>query len=457
VSDAPRKPTYEELEAENRALRAQLASVLKRLDELERAGKRQAAPFSKGPPKADPKPPGRKPGEDYGRQYSGVRPERIDETYDVPHVASCPDCGGDVAEECVAEQFQRDVPVIRPIHRHFRLHVGRCTKCRARLQPRHPLQTSDAIGAAAVQLGPRALVLAAKLGKVYGLSYEKTQDFFAQHLGLEAARATFCRANARLARKLEGEYDAMRASIRDAPVANADETGWKTGGERRWLWVVVTPAVTVYRIARSRGGDIVDELLGRGFRGILCRDGWAPYRQLALASHQSCLAHHLARAREILEVAQRGAAKFAHALTRVLKAALDLRDRREEVSAHGFAVARGRVAASLDRLLAWNPQYAPNARFVKHLRRERSALLTFLERPEVDATNWRGEHAIRPAVVTRKNCGGGNRTDAGAHVQEVLMSVFRTCAQQARDAIGALIEVFRAPASVELRLAAAGA
>src|SRR5207237_5586627 len=126
--------------------------------------------------------------------------------------------------------------------------------------------------------------------------------------------------------------DALVAAAKEARVIHADETGWRIGGDTSWLWTFVAKTFTVYRIARSRGGDVIDAVLGRDFAGLLGRDGWAAYDRLKKATHQSCLAHHLARSREILEIALRGAGRFPHAVIRVLKAALDLRDRREEIS-----------------------------------------------------------------------------------------------------------------------------
>jgi len=153
-----------------RSLRSQFDAAAARVLELEaaleaarRAGKRQAAPFSKGPPKSDPKPPGRKPGDAYGRHAHREPPAASDEEHEVPLPQSCPHCGGqDLEETEVAEQYQTEIPR-EPIRRRFRVHVGRCRHCGRRVQGRHPLQTSDALGAAASQLGPDAQALAVHL------------------------------------------------------------------------------------------------------------------------------------------------------------------------------------------------------------------------------------------------------------------------------------------------------
>ena len=86
--------------------------------------------------------------------------------------------------------------------------------------------------------------------------------------------------------------------------------------------------------------------------------------------------------------------------------------------------------------------YPPNRRLLQHLRTERPALFTCLRRPDVEATNWQAEQAIRPAVVTRKVC-GGNRTPRGAATQSIVASVLRTCAHQRRDPLELLVSLQR--------------
>jgi transposase len=91
--------------------------------------------------------------------------------------------------------------------------------------------------------------------------------------------------------------------------------------------------------------------------------------------------------------------------------------------------------------------YPPNRRLLEHLGRERGALFTFLAQPQVQATNWRAEHAIRPAVVTRK-AWGGNRTWAGAETWQVLSSILATARMQQCDPVALLVPLLRAPGPV---------
>src|SRR5947209_14028814 len=89
-------------------LEAQLERLTRLLDQQQRAGKRQAAPFAKGPPAAQPKKPGRKPGDDYGTKAHrpSPAPEQITETYEAPLPAACPGCGGTLNETHIDHQYQ---------------------------------------------------------------------------------------------------------------------------------------------------------------------------------------------------------------------------------------------------------------------------------------------------------------------------------------------------------------
>jgi transposase len=196
------QPTYQNLLDENQRLReenrqlrlrvdtleAQVRKLTALLEQAQRTGKRQAAPFSKGTPKQDPKTPGRKPGDPYGPKAHRPLPEqKPDEIIDVPLPRECPDCGGLAEEDHVDQQFQVEIPR-QPIVRRFDIHVGRCRRCGRRLQPRHPLQTSEAIGAAASQLGPDLQALIALMKDKYGLSYGDIQGLLDEAFGISVSR-----------------------------------------------------------------------------------------------------------------------------------------------------------------------------------------------------------------------------------------------------------------------------
>jgi transposase len=436
------------LHHDNQQLHGRVEQLQTQVEQLQRQGKRQAAPFSRNKPKPDPKRPGRKPGAEYGTRARRPVPDRVNREVEVPLPDTCTHCGGEVELERVAHQYQEDLPEPRPTDiTRFHVSIGRCGDCGRRVQPRHPEQTSDALGAAGVQLGPRVVAFAAWLSKSLGLSAAKVARVLAQ-FGLSVTPGGVTQAVARAARRAQPTYAALVKRVRDSPVVAPDETGWRVNGATAWLWAFVGAAVVVYRIATgegARGYAQANAVLGPNYAGVLERDGWAPYRRFTHARHQSCLAHLLRRCHQMIDRATRGQARTPRAVARVLHQALEVRDRRDagELSAEKVAEQATQLGAEVDKLVAGRTRYPPNRRLLKHLARERGALFTFLTTPGVQATNWRAEHAIRPAVVCRKSW-GGNRTRAGADTWQVLASVLTTAAMQDRDPVAVLIPLLRA-------------
>lgn len=435
-------------ENERTRLRRENERLREELETARREAHRLAAPFSRGLPKAAPQRPGRKGGAAYGRRAHRRTPSRVDETHEARLSARCPHCRGPVRQTRVVAQYQEDIPVQRPVVRHFRIHVGECLQCHRRVQGRHPLQTSDAIGAAAVQLGPQAVALAVILNKQCGLAFGKIAQLFHDRFALTVTRGGLVHAVHRAARQAQPTYDALCAAVRASPVVTPDETSWKVGGHLLWLWAFVTPDTTVYAIQNGRGFAQAATVLGADYAGVLQRDGWAPYRQFIHAGHQTCLAHLLRRCRTLMLDYPHH--PFAPQVDAVLRAALVTRDRYRDatLSDHGLAVARGHFVHRLGRLLARPSRTVVVRRFATHLIAEYDAVFSFLFDPTLDATNWRAEQALRPAVVTRKMCGGGNRTTRGAHTQQVLASVLRTAHQRGVDTTALVVTLLRAPQPV---------
>jgi len=434
----------ERAERERDRLRQQNERLKQQLDAARRAGFRQAAPFAK-PLTRHPKRPGRKAGRAYGPKAHRRIPPRVDETYDAGLPARCPECDGPVAETRIACQYQEELPVPQVLVRQFRVHVGQCRRCGRRLQGRHRLQTSDALGAAAAQLGPEAIAAAVVLNKQLGLSFGKVATLFRQQYGLTVTCSGLVHAVHRAARQAQPTYATLCDAVRGSPVVTPDETGWKVAGTLQWLWTVATPETTVYAIQPGRGFAEAATLLGEDFAGVIVRDGWAPYRRFTQAVHQTCLAHLLRRCR--LLQADHPRARFVPAVRTMLQQALALRDRYHagDVTAHGLAVARGHLVNRVNRRLDQPGSVADVQRFASHLAVEFPALFTFLLDPmALDATNWRAEQALRPAVVTRKVC-GDNRSWRGAATQQILASVLRTAHQRQLDVHALVVSMLRAP------------
>ncbi|MBI2002314.1 MAG: IS66 family transposase [candidate division NC10 bacterium] len=414
---------------ENEARQQEIARLRERLSEALRAAKRQAAPFSKGAPKANPKRRGRKPGRRYGVRAHRTPPRHIDEIIDVPRPDRCA-CGGEVDGDVVVAQYQTEIPV-KPICRRLDIHFGRCTNCGRRVYGRHPLQTSDAVGAAAAQLGPQAQAMVATLKDEVGVSYGDIEKIFLRGWGIPLTRGGAAQIVLRVGRRLAEPYRGILMVVRRSRVIYPDETGWKVAALLWWMWVFVARTATAFVIRHSRGHDVPEELLGRHWAGTMVHDGWTPYDFFKQAQHQQCLGHIQRRCKVLLETATRGAVRYPRAILELTKDAFALRDRREagRLSLQGLSIARGRLESRLNRLLQWRLTHAANLKLANHLDAHRDELLVFLKRRGIEATSWPADQAIRPAVANRKVC-GGNRDPTGARALERIASVVATCAKR---------------------------
>ena len=268
------------LQRQNQRLRRENEHLKQQLGAERRAGRRQAAPFAKDRPQGRGGRPGRRPGARYGRQGRRPCPARVDETLAAPAPATCPDCGGAVTVTGAASQYEEDLPPVRPLVRRFDIEVGHCSQCRRRIQGRHALQTSDALGAASAQLGLGVVALVVELHTHGGMPLAKVADLLQTRFGLHVTPGGLANLLHRAARDARPAYEALCEQIRHSPVVTADETGWRVGALSHWLWAAVTPTTTVYAICAGRGFDDAQAVLGADFDGVLVRDGWVVYPPL---------------------------------------------------------------------------------------------------------------------------------------------------------------------------------
>jgi transposase len=441
-------------EREIRQLLRRIERLERKNEALSRAAKRQAAPFSRGKPKADPSKRGRKPGRRYGKRAWRGAPAKADRVVRVAAPMYCPACEKPAELVGQQRQWQTDIPLQNATTTEFVIDVARCTNCGRQLRARHVEQTSAAVGAAAVQIGPRATALAAKLNKECGVSFERIADLLDKGFGLRTSRSTLNRAVARLGSRLEGVYERIGAQVRSRPMLSPDETGWKIGGHKAWLYVAATREESFYRFARGRGRTEAEALIGREYKGTIVRDGWIGYRGegvFAQARSQTCIAHILRRIGDLIELDPgKSAVLWLVKLKKVLKRALRVRDRRDDaqIGPHGLMVSIGQIESEFDRLLRRCPRHPSCRRLSGHLQREREAMFTFLHCDAIPASNYLAEQAIRPAVVNRK-MSGGNNTLTGAHTQQVLMTILHTARKRGIDFIAVATNALRDPSSVD--------
>jgi transposase len=446
-------PSYQQLLLENQQLREHVAqlqetigALQKRLEEAERAAKRQAAPFAKGEPKEHPKKPGRKQGEKHGRHAhrEPPPPAQVEETLEAPLPEQCPDCGGKIIEDHVDAQFQTEIPR-QPIVRQFTIHCGHCPRCGKHVRGRHPLQTSDATGAAQSQLGPDAQAAVVYLNKRAGMSYGKIADTFQTFYGIALSRGAGAQIVLRAGILLQPVYEQIKVRIQNSKHLTPDETGWRIGGRPAWLhdWVGDDGA-TLYAIDPQRSAEVLQRVIGIDWSGSMTHDGFSSYERFEDAVHQQCLDHALRRARGLLEKHTGAATLFPRQVIDLFTNALRRRDRLNEAEADEDR--RGRAYEDYTqrlRDLTERPRgNEANARFAKHLHKHAGSWFLFLLDASIPATNHRAEQALKTPIVNRK-VWGGNRTDTGGAAQAVTSSVLQTCHNKAVDVFTFLSHTFR--------------
>lgn len=427
-------------------LQAEVARLTAELESSQRSRKRQAAPFSKGPPKAKPRRPGRKPGPRYGNKghRNPPRPDQIDEHYEARLPDQCPHCQGAIKENEVAKQFQIELPT-QPIWRQFNIHIGICEECGARIQGRHRLQTSDALGAAASQLGPQAQAAIGWLNKRLGLSHGKIVDLFEQLFQIPLTRGGSAQVVLRIGRRCQGAYAEILESICHSPWLVNDETGWKVGGHPAWLHVMVGDQATCYLIDRSRSAKVQADQVGPGYSGTIIHDGYSSYnRRFCKATHQQCVRHLMRRISKMLETARGAARKFPQQVLELLKRALVLRDqfRLGQVSDDDLAENYVGLLCYLDTLARRARPNEANRKLAKHIQKHIREWFWFLLDPRIDATNYRAEQGLRFGVTNRK-VWGGNRTPLGSDAQATLMSVIETARRQGQNPLHVIQDIIQ--------------
>jgi transposase len=417
-----------ELEDELRRLRQHAA-------DQDREAHRQAHPFRRDQTSAQPKKPGRRQGHKADLRPVPT-PDQIDRIIEVP-LDKCPLCDVHLCDQDQVVQYQTDLPPIVPIVTQFNIETGYCPACRQYWQGRHPDQTSDAIGATGNTLGPVVLTMAAEMKHRLGVSYRKICDFLQTYCHLKVCPAAFLRAEQRLADLARPTYELLIEALRQSHVVHADETGWRVGRLSAWLWVFSSKQATIYVIRTgkgARGHQVPQEILGPDFDGYLVVDGLKSYDVLEVAKGR-CNGHLLRRCQKLRDLVPTREQQHIEALRDLLKEAIDLARRRDELTADGYGRRVQEIENRLDDWLEANLRLrnisADLDRLDSHIRAHRGEWLVFLHDAEVPPTNNHAEQMLRPAVITRK-VGGCNKNLLGALVHSILASIMVSCHRQGK-------------------------
>ena len=238
------------------------------------------------------------------RSMAGRRAARArhgsDQTLEAPVPRVCPDCGGSVAVTHVASQYQEEIPEVRPVVRRFDIEVGHCSRCQRRVQGRHALQTSDALGAAGAQLGPGVVALVVELHTEMGVPLAKVAHVLRTTFGLQVTPGGLAHLLHRTARDAAPTYTALCEQVRNSPVVTPDETGWRVAAISHWLWAFVTPERRSTPFAPAAGSTMPPRFWGPTSTGSRARRVGV-VSLLPRRAAPTCLNHLLRRCKELQE------------------------------------------------------------------------------------------------------------------------------------------------------------
>jgi hypothetical protein len=431
------KKQVEKLEAENRRLKQQ---------NLELTAAASTRDETSPPEWVKPrvirrrrKKPGRKEGHPAALR---PMPEQIDAHQQVPLPQdsdgrpSCPHCNSCLLDLEKHERVVEDIIPAKVIVTCYHTTSGLCPCCRKRVESR-ALEQPPAANIPHGQLGLNALATGVLLRVTHRLPFREVSAVLAELPGITVSAGAITRQVQRIAGWLEEEYEHLKLDLRAAPQVYADETGWRTDGKNGYVWTIATPTQTLYHIDPSRGGAVIQELLGKAFGGTLVSDFYSAYSTMD-CKKQKCLVHLL---RELTETSEKSpefsASTFHRKTKRLIKEMLLLKGKWDQLSAEQYT---SRVCRLEDRLkqLADADYGEPNAKRIgKRMRKFKKELTAFLLDKNLEGTNNIAERAIRPLVVARK-ISGGSRSEKGANAFAKLASLLRTAGQQGKNTLATI-------------------
>jgi transposase len=430
-------PRCKELAAELAAAEAEVARLR---EELAKAKKNSTT--SSKPPSSDivkPKPSHNQ--EEGSKRKSGGQPghakherepfppEQV--TKFVAHTLdTCPDCGGKLRRnghcQRVVQQLDiQEVPLTVEEHTCPEYWCNHCRKpCWA------PLPLSIERGGL---VGPSLTALIAFMKGFCHASFSTIRKFLRDVVGVSIARGTLCKIISKVSAALEGSYEELLQLLPKEAKLNIDETGHKNKGERWWTWCFRADLYTLYQIDPRRSAEVLIEILGGDFAGVIGCDYFGAYRKymrMLSVEVQFCLAHLIRDVKFLTTLADAETKAYGERLRLALKQLFAVIHQREEMSA---AELESQLQRARDRVLQAGLSAVPPTSAAQNManrfRKHGEAYFTFVTTPGVEPTNNVAEQAIRFVVIDR-HITQGTRSEAGRKWSERIWTVIATCAQQ---------------------------
>ena len=443
-------------------LAAQLASLEARFAELERRYAELEARYAKAtknsansskppssdftvPPKKRRQPGKRRQGGQPGHprhEREAFSPEEIDVFQDYAYDA-CPDCGGDLkladADPYVIQQVEIiERPTIVTEHSSLAQWCERCQKMHHFPFP-HELLNAGLVGS-------RLTALVGYLKGPCHASFSTIRKFFRDVVGFRISRGQLAKLVQKVSASLAGPYEQLLAMLPNEETLNVDETGHKDRGELLWTWCFRAACYTLYKIDPSRGSDVLLEVLGKEFDGVLGCDYFSAYRKYMRLNEnvivQFCLSHLIRDVKFLATHPDPRNRRYGRRLRSGLRTVFSIIHEREK---HGIYFQGMLTDACLDLWdIACLPTSAPEAsnirqRFLDHGK----SFITFVTRPEIEPTNNLAEQAIRFVAIHRRIT-QGSRGEKGQRWLERIFTVVSTCQQQGRSIFDYLCQAVEA-------------
>jgi transposase len=371
-------------------------------------------------------------------------PEDIDDTYDYT-LDRCPDCGGPLEADDglprVVQQVEiEEKPLRIEEHRGLPFWCARCQRLHYGMMP-------PAVVKAGL-LGPRLTALVGFLKGVCHASFSTIRKFVRDVVGITISRGQLAKVVRKVSASLQHTYEEVLATLPGEERLNVDETGHPDQGQRWWTWCFRAPLYTLFRIAPSRGSDVLIDVLGREFNGLLGCDYFSAYRKYMKDCGvvvQFCLAHLIRDVKFLVEHPNAANRRYGTMLLEHLRKLFDVIHRRDTYASDASfrkALAKVRNALVDDAILELvNTREATNlaVRFATHL----DSYFRFITTPNVDPTNNLAEQAIRFVAIHRRLT-QGTHGPTGQHWCERIWTVIATCAQQGRSVFTFLVQAVQA-------------
>ena len=268
------------------------------------------------------------------------------------------------------------------------------------------------------------------------MSYTTIKEFFKELMKLDISRGILCKATQKVSKSLQPSYDQLARLLPDESQVNVDETGHHDDGDLHWTWCFDTPDYSLFKIDKSRGSKVLEEMLGKDFAGIIGADYWGAYRKYSRlfdVRMQYCMSHLIRDIRFLAEHNVKKLSRWGSELLEWLKKLFDTLHRRDKLTAKGYLCSMEKIKAGFLSRMRRPPDHKLAEKLARRFKGKAAEnYFRFLSEPEVEPTNNGTERQIRPVVIDRRIT-QGTRGQAGMRWCERIWTTIATCKKQQRN------------------------